>query len=390
MFRSLFRRNRTVRVPVEHSGHQLRQVKVTRAALSKPSNLITTFVVTYLAFRLYESSTRSKDGHEEWEAWKKKRGIVITSQQDPELSEHWKKAHEAHKKVNPDSDSSSSITSSSQGDRLPPGVISTTILPIWIRPRKGQLYQPDDPEFKDYVRIQSDQKKVADLKKQVANWAATRLNIPHHQANLKHIGFNGTVTFTLELVPQIQPPPLYEVPAIIIFKDGIAIGWKTMRPDLGARMNSMMRPTAAYNATKASLRTFFWDTYAITKAKVTGDNRTVAQLDAHLHAHAHAHSKSVTGAKESDKQNTTSPTSSWPSNSQAMQDLVKALHNGQTARDRHTELVKNLPFSTAVKHAAAQFRHVHLHGLAHHQQNKARGSIQIRGSMVCGVTGDGT
>jgi len=262
-------------------------------------------------------------------------------------------------------------------DGLPPDVISTVTVPIWIRARKGQLYQPDDPEYKDYVRIQSDKKKIAELKKQVADWAVARLKNPSHEINLNYIGFQGQVTVVLDLVPQLHPPPLYEMPALILFKDGIGIGWKVLRPDLGARMESMMRPGVTYDAAKASIKAFFSTTYAIAKARFFGGNPAIIQIGANKPPNP------VMSQKELDKDNAIPPMSQWPKNTQAMQELLRAVHNGQNTRERHTELIKNLPFSVAVQFAAATFRRKQLHGLAHAQQNKARGVIQVRGAIVC-------
>jgi len=73
----------------------------------------------------------------------------------------------------------------------------------------------------------------------------------------------------------------------------------------------------------------------------------------------------------------------WPTNTKAMQDLVKAVHSGQSARTRHTELIKSLPFSVAVQLAALTFKQQQFHGLAHHQQSRARGIIEVKGAVVC-------
>lgn len=256
-------------------------------------------------------------------------------------------------------------------------MISTITLPIWIRPRKSQLYQPDDPEYKDFARIQSDKKKIADLKKQVADMALARLKNPAHEVNLKHIAFKGQVTVVLDLVPQLQPPPLYEVPALTLFKDGIGFGWKVLRPDLGTRLESVMRPSVTYNAAKVSIRTFFWTTYAITRAKLSGGNPAIVQLG------VNKPSNPVMSQKDLDTDNAIPPMSQWPTNTQAMQELIRAVHNGDTTRERHTELIKNLPFSTPVQWAAATFRRAQLHGMMHAQQDSARGVIQVRGAVVC-------
>lgn len=262
---------------------------------------------------------------------------------------------------------------------MPPDVISTITLPVWIRERKSQLYTSEDPEAKDYVRIQSDPHKVDQLKRQVGQWAGTRLKNPIHDVNLKYIEFTGQIGLALHLVPQLHPPPLYEVPAVVIFKDGIGLGWKVLRPDLGSRMEAVFRPGVTYAAAKASLNVFFLTSYAIMKAKLTGGQSVVVNFK------SAKPTSSIVSAKDIDKDNSMPSMANLPSgmSSATMQELMKVLHNGASTRERHSDLIKQLPLSTAVQMATATFRQRQLHGIAHAQQSRARGVLQIRGHIVC-------
>ena len=189
-----------------------------------------------------------------------------------------------------------------------------------------------------------------------------------HIANLNHIDFNGQVTIVLDLVPQLRPPPLYEVPAVILFKDGVALGWKVLKPDLGSKLDSVMRPTVTYRAAKASIKVFFSTAYAIAKARFFGGNPAIVQFGAPKPV------SSLTDRKDIEKANPIPP---------VPEEWLRALHNGKNTRERHKELVKNAPFSLAVQRAAATFRARQVHDMMHHKQNRARGVIQIRGAVVC-------
>lgn len=240
------------------------------------------------------------------------------------------------------------------------------------------MYTSDDPEAKDFVRIQSDPKKIEQLKRQVGQWAGSRLKNPAHDINLRYIGFNGQVGVALSLVPQLHPPPLYEVPALVIFKDGIGLGWKVLRPDLGSRMEAVFRPSVTYAAAKASLNVFFLTSYAILKAKVTGNQPMVVNFKPRP-------TSSTMSAKDIDRDNSMPSMSSLPAgmNAAALQELMKVLHNGANTRERHSDLIKQLPLSTAVQMAAATFRQKQLLGTAQAQQTRARGVLQVRGHIVC-------
>lgn len=227
------------------------------------------------------------------------------------------------------------------------------------------------------MRIQSDKKKVAELKKQVGEWAITSMKAPAHLVNLNYIGFNGQITIVLDLVPQLRPPPLYEVPAIILFKDGVALGWKVLKPDLGSKMDAVMRPAATYRAAKASLKIFFSTTYAIAKVKFLGADPAIVQLAIPRPPNP------VMSQKQIENANALPPASHWPVNTLAMQEWLRKAHNGQDTRELHRELVKNAPFSIAVQRAAATFRTRQFHDMMHHQQNRARGVIQVKGAVVC-------
>lgn len=325
-------------------------------------------------FRFLESSTLENSNKEKsrqaLEKWKRDQSTTNESQSH---GDHWKKQHDSLQKT-----SASSASVLTTGD-MPPDIISTFTLPIWIREKKCPMYTSSDPEYKDYVRIQSDPKKVDQLKRQVGQWASARLKNPAHEVNLKYIGFTGKIGVALDLVPQIVPPPLYEVPAIIIFKDGIGLGWKVLRPDLGSQMEAVFRPGVTYAAAKASLNVFFLTSYAIAKAKLTGDQHVVVKLS------SAKPSNSVMSAKDIERDNTIPPISKLPPgmNTATIQELMKVLHNVSNTRERHNDLIKQLPLSTAVQVAAATFKQKQLVGIAHAQQTRTRGVLQIRGTIAC-------
>lgn len=321
----------------------------------------------------YATGTDTNKPPQSWEEWKKNQQESV-GENDSQFSEQWKKAHKAIQNSN-----TTPKPLEPQIVGQPSDVISTLTLPIWFREKRSPLYKPDDQEFKDFAKLQADEKKTRDLKVSVARTAAQRLSQPSHQNALKHIGWDhGEVHVFVELVPQLLPPPLYQVPAIIFFKDGVSLGWKTLRPDLGTKMEAVFRPSATWVAAKASLKAFFVSSYTIAKAKLSGRDppgmhgtgfwkRTLADKL----------------TKDPSSGNVNPPNVQWSMDQQSVQELVRSIHNNHDTRERHDGLLKNVPLSAAIEVAAHVFRHRQLVEIAHKQTHMARGAVQIKGVLAC-------
>lgn len=346
---------------------------------------------------LVTDDQKGKDGKEQVEKGKKENDLQSSSQ--GQVSDHWKKAHRElqrekirqlqekfqqdfeNGKVSPGDPVSPEIQE--QLDQVGKGIIAAISLPVWIRERKCPTYQPSDPEYKEYVKLQSNEQKIAEIKKQVGHWAVTRLKNPIHQKNLSYIDFKGHVTIVLELVPQLHPPPLYEVPCLVVYRDGLGVGWKVLRPEIGSKMQSLLRPSIAYAAAKASFKVFFSTSYAIAKAKFSGgDAPKFITFGHHIYKLPTSTPSSVMSQKEIERDNNIPSISQWPANP-SIQELLRVVHGGQSFQETHNNLIKNIPFSTAMQVATTTYKFRHLHALMHEQQRRTRGTVQVRGAIVC-------
>lgn len=347
---------------------------------SKPSNLITTFFICYFVFRGVDTFILGNDqgqADSDWGQWKKQKGI--TSETTSEHSEHWKKAHEALQKSN-----GTAETSKPQHVELPSDVLQLVTFPIWFRKKAGSVFTPGDPEFKDYAKFQADKKKQNELSQHVANLAVRRLtHDPLHHRNLHVIEWNGAMHFHFDVIPQLHAPPSYEVPALIIFKDGIGFGWKELNPEIGSKMEAIFNPSATWSATKASVRAFYTTSALIVKAKIFGTEPPQILLRGHKHGHDQASSQSTKQITSTGNDNTDIDAFQWPKDQITRQELVKALHNSQATKQRHSDLLQNLPLTTAVQVAAHVFRHRQHHAVAEKQQRRARGVVILKGNAVC-------
>lgn len=381
MFRSLFQRNRTVRVPIEHSGVHIQPVRLYQGPV-RPSILFWTFVFGYSVFRLLESTQEQSEkdkSRQKWQEWKKKQGFGTEASH----SDHWKKAHDAIQKTS----ESTTITSADSVDPAEPStdVIGSILLPVWFRKTKRNVpYRESEPEFKEFVRFQSDEKKVMEVTRHVVQRAETMLKNPGHQNNLRYIGFKeGKVNVEMAVIPQLLPPDIYEVPSVIMFQDGIALGWKPLPPHLGSKMNTIFHPGSTFEAAKASVYVFFYTSYAIIKSKVSGTPLHLPRFPnskSHNHTTGQVHERERPGVDNGIKVNDRAPPTSSISG-QSIRDLLKSLHDGQSSAKLHTETVENIPFSYPIQAAARAFRVKQLQGLMQDRVDEARGSVKIAGKM---------
>lgn len=317
-------------------------------------------------------------GDTDWGQWKKQRGLP--SEAAPEHSEHWKRAHEALNKTNPAANSTNSQTVEAPSD-----VLQLVTFPVWFRKKKGSIFTPEDPEFKEYAKLQADKKKSHELSQHLARLAAQKLmKDPMHHRNLHVIEWSGEIHFQFDVIPQLHAPPSYEIPALIIFKDGLGFGWKELNPEIGSKMEAIFNPGATWDATKASVRAFYTTSTLILKAKVFGTEPP----HIHFHGHIHNHTQNPTPSQNNSAKDTKADSIAvdafqWPTDQITRQELVKALHNGQATKQRHTDLLQNLPLSTAVQVAARVFRHRQHHAIADKQQKRAKGAVVFRGNATC-------
>lgn len=340
--------------------------------------MLYTFIFGYSVFRLLEYAQEPADKEkkqQQWEDFKKKRGFASETSAH---SDHWKEAHDKIQKS-----TGSVVVANVESPDSSSDLIATRTLPIWFRKRQDGPYTESDPEFQEFVRFQSDKKKVDDVTRQVLDKAKEKLKCAHcHLPRLRYIGFTGRLNCEMAVSPQLFPPPSYEVPALLLFKDGFSFGWKTLPPHRGAKMNAIFHPTQTFAAAKESARVFFELSYYVVKAKIFGAPLHFPKIHSpRPHDHAHDDKKAL-GDSSVAKSNEL-PFSWSSATNQSIQDLLKAMQDGPSAAKRHSEMIENVPFSYPIQAAAKVFKQKQLQGLVRDQMNQARGSVQIKGRIYC-------
>jgi hypothetical protein len=254
MFRSLFRRPRTVAVPAHNGTVEFQRVAVRRQP-SKTSAAVRRFVVNavlfYCAFRTIEFWMYGPSP----EVLKQRRE---SSKTQSKPSDHWKEQHAAiHKQ-----EDSGSVPKADASDRR-------VVIPIygWLRESPRSLYKPTDPEWKAWMALRSDQKAQDALKASMTKAMKEQLNRKIHQFNLQSI--ESTKQYTVELhIGRIVRPPTYAMRCVVIEPDGIGLGWKQLDDLEGARLQRLKQPLYAGKAVLSGVWAFATTTAAISRARL--------------------------------------------------------------------------------------------------------------------------
>lgn len=375
MLRNIFRRPRTIRVPIDSPGYRIQPVRVFRGPLSTPSHFVSTFLIAYVLYQIVDAydpfnvgTKRSRSGN----GTDKSKPDQTGSKRNEAFSENWRKQHAALQK-------SQSIPREADAIQLPPTGENQVYLtiPVWIRKSPTRPYTPADPEWREYAKLQADTRKLEGLKKVVIDHVVRGMRQPIHLQRLKHIDFDGRAAFGLEVVPQLFPPAQYEIPALYLERDGISIGWRRLVPEVGARLDAMFRPGPTFAATTLSIKTFCQLSYR------TAQNR-VGEMLGYKPSPVLVPSLPVpiTTVDEKTKESITAGSSNktrkTPTTWEELRLSLLDMHSGN-AKDLNRDLTSHLPFVVALKSAALVFRHKQKVDTALQKQKTTRGTVQIRG-----------
>ncbi len=229
MLRSLFRSQRSVRVPLKSGTVDLQRVAITRKSKSSPVlyRLFTTVAVTY-----FVASTINYVYPESAHGAKSSTETVQKSDDRTKIwQEHWDKAN----------------ASTTQDE---PEVIHL-MLPIWIRQKKPQPWQPNDPTWKSFQTFQGDAKRVKEvvetIKKPLMRTIQTRYGgiMMALSTTQEDGGRRVGVREAWRMAPPLFAPATYEVPCIFIEPNKTSYGWRQLPNSVGGKIRSRI-PSLLY------------------------------------------------------------------------------------------------------------------------------------------------
>lgn len=281
---------------------------------------------------------------------------------------HWDKQHAEMKSFQ----TPAVLPSSTKTDDSP---IRITV-PIWLRKGHQRMYTEFDPEWKEFVKLQNDKKRLDQIKRQVGEAVVHQIgDNGKNKFELALIKFNGRVGIALEVVPQVFTPPIYEVPCFLISPSSLSFGWRPLTAQAGARMERVFRPVVLFDASTAALGTFFSITYAVTKAKIM-DKLGWSKV---------GNAKSTIVLPQIPPESPDQVNASSATNTQSAKPIFPrfpSLENGDAMRKMHSDVVGSMPYSVAIQHATYAFNHVRNARQKLAVSTNVKGVCQVRGHIT--------
>jgi len=393
MLRSILRRPRSIRVPVENGNVEVQRVKVVRHKRydqfsCKPTiadgcsqfSIVTTALAGWIVWKTSDywmpENIRRARGTVNSEFENAKRVQEIRKQRK-EYSEHWGKKHAeiaANKNVRGGGNEEQDLSAT---DSI------VLKVPLWIRTREQQMYTESDKDWKAFALLQGDKKRVDALKKEIAKAVGKQLHKAEHLVNLQHIAFKGKVGLALDVVPPIYPPDIYEMPAIFVTPTSITTGWTPLPDTYGPKMARILHPVIFAKAMAAGVQEFVYASYIITKARVSdriGSTKSESTTTNPITGVVEI-AKAQTQEEEAKARFLTSRASE--KNLTAMFPFLRGEFGEKEGQRQYRDVVKAMTYQTAIEQSVAVFQQrwmsAHLRAL----QASPQGGLQIRGFIDC-------
>lgn len=277
MFRSLFRRPRTVNLPARTGSVEMQRVEIKRqsrfAAIlsgsswsltrnSKVSGAVRRFalntILFYCAFHTIKFWIYGPDPELQKKLDERRKQQEAQKQQS-KPSDHWKQQHDVFAKAKGNETGEKAEQSS---DKL--------TIPIygWMKELDRKLYKASDPEWKAFEALQKDQGATRKLYKEFDAAITKQIKSKKsHLENLAYIKYSGHVGRDLNLQLMI-PPPSYAVRCVVFEHGKVTLAWKELEHLDGTRMQRLQQPLVLTKAFFNGLRGFTTTSAAIVKARI--------------------------------------------------------------------------------------------------------------------------
>ncbi|OAP63241.1 hypothetical protein AYL99_02468 [Fonsecaea erecta] len=353
MLRFLFRRPRSVRVPLQNGPVDLQRVAITRRSRSTPIvyRLFTTIALTYCAAKainhIYPDTAHGSRPRVE----SVKKTPTFPDQKEP-WQAHWDEA-------------------TASGSTDSPEVVHL-MLPIWIRRAKPKYWEPDDPTWQSFQALHEDTKRLREVTKAIQE-SLKQVVVRKYGRLLMELG--GTFSFHAgwRLAPPLYAPVTYEAPCIFLEPGKIEFGWRQLPNSMGGKMDRVFHPIVLAKAFCKGFGEFAWASYLITKARLmdflssTSKDPTTWQNTPSEDEKAH---KRLTLGKMSEKDKTT-----WLP-------FLRGDFGEHESRRAYRDLVKSMTYQGAIESGCAVFRAYWIQGQEKTMQSYTRDGILLVGEIA--------
>ena len=362
MLRSLFRRPRSVRVPLKNGTVDLQRVAITRSSKSSPVlyRLFTTIAVTYFVARtinyVYPESAHGANP-------------PVGPAKNMQRSEDRAKAWQEHWK-------GPKTTASTEA-----GVIHL-MLPIWIRQRKPEPWQPDDPTWKSFQALVKDSKRVKEIvatikkpltKAILTKYGAILMDLSTTEGDGSH---RVASRESWRMAPPLYAPASYEVPCIFVEPDKTSYGWRQLPNSVGSKMDRVFHPIVLAKAFYHGIEEFTWASYLITEARLMDQ---LSSLNADEKS-SPTSQKALTEDEKALKRLTFGRISEEKKD--AYLPFLRGEYGEHESRQAYRDLVKSMTYKGAIESGCAVFRAHWIQGQEKSLQSHNRDGVILRGDIA--------
>lgn len=253
----------------------------------------------------------------------------------------------------------------------------------WMRARAPPMYTPDDPDWKEYQKLQQDEKLITSIKLQVVQMALEAA-LPRYRLNMAAVGASPfVVRMDLDVVPPIYPPEIYEVSCLCFESNKLSMDWQELSPGVGSKVHHVFHPIQAGNAFYYGLRQFVTVSYAITRARLIDLYKSVQKPGTGGENDGGEYTQGTSALSESDKLETKLWINGLSDKDKApFLPYLRGEYSEQLSVRAYRDMVKSITYQQAIESGVVVFR-AKMNALrALSGQLHVRDGVTIEGSLV--------
>ncbi|KIW51360.1 hypothetical protein PV05_10090 [Exophiala xenobiotica] len=240
MLLNLFRRSRSIRVPLKNGNFDMQRVSVKRRPKPIVSRVLSTILISYCVLQTAHYVLPKKDSQSNVESQLKTLQSQVKRLEDKNETSDSQLQHDGDFRV-----------------WLP-----------WMRHRKPPMYTPDDPDWREYQKLQQDEKLMTRIKVQVVGMIV-QTALPEYASSLFAVGANqNRIHMNLDIIPPVRPPTIYEISCLYFGPDRCTWGWHQLPDNIGSKVQHIFHPFVFREAFYAGLKEFARIFYKISRARV--------------------------------------------------------------------------------------------------------------------------
>ncbi|KAK5446224.1 hypothetical protein LTS15_009920 [Exophiala xenobiotica] len=254
----------------------------------------------------------------------------------------------------------------------------------WMRQRKPPMYTPDDPDWKEYQKLQQDEKLMSHIKVQVVG-LIVQTALTNYASSLFAVAANpNRIHMNLDIIPPVYPPTIYEISCLYFRPGECSWGWRQLSDNVGSKVQHIFHPYVFSLAFYSGLKAFGEISYNISRARMTDFYNSVRDSTTRVSSGVDKGAKQAKDTTEvkkvqsqlwfdklSDKQK-----------HQWLPFLRGELYSDCTSTQSYRDVVKSMTYQQAIEAGCLVFHAVVMQGRALTAGAHVRDAVRVEGSLI--------